>query len=126
MCRQAADPVLDEVTLALEDHSVAPGDLQPRAVVAQRGSDPRLAELGFDGEPGLPVTDGEEVDLPAGLVTQVAELDPVTFAVFEIVAKLEELEGDQVLEAPALVRNVTAFPEIRLGHLLEAADPLAR
>ena len=59
-------------------------------------------QFGLEGEPWPSPGRDEEVQLLSRPVTQVVHLDIVPLLVLKQVAELEEVRGDEVLEARAL------------------------
>ncbi len=89
---QAVHAVLDEPAIEVENDLVGVRNLQPVAEVAKRGIDRTPGCLDLNGEPGLVREGDQKIHFPAGAVPQVTQLDPVTVAVFEKMAELQEVE----------------------------------
>ena len=116
---QDVNTVGQHVAIAFQRDLVAPRDVEPVLEVADRRIGAVAAQLGLDCEPGIFVESDQEVDLVAGSVSKEIQRNSVTLTVFDVVAELEEVGGDEVFETGALGRDFTPVPQIELRHAFE-------
>ena len=90
---------MHEVSLAFQHYLVHPGDAKTIPEVRQAGLYSRRTQLCLYCNPRPAINGDKEVNLTAGAVAEVVEFDGESFAVMKEVAKLEQVQGDQVLES---------------------------
>ncbi len=91
--------MLHEVPLAFQKDLVHPGD--PKAIPEARktGIHGRGGQLCPHRKPGPAIHRDQEIHLTAGAVAQLVKLRAKPLAIMKEVAELQQVQGNQVLEA---------------------------
>lgn len=120
------DTAAERVDGRFPNQLVSERDLQPVLEIKQGGRNAFFGELGFHGEPGLPVDGHQEIRFSFLRISQEEQLRPDPIPVVKKVAELQEMPGDEILETRSPVDHLGPVPEVKLGLLFDGPDPMTR
>src|SRR5260221_1366497 len=103
-------------------HLVETWNARSRREIVDGSPDVPLTRLAFDRKLGTAVAKDDEVDLALVSITQEPELHQMALCVLDVVAVLEQLAGDEVLEPRTRLVDRRPVPQVKLPLLLHGSD----